>query len=73
MFSLLASDNLFTCVWLIPLEYAVILKKYSTLISTLASADMDFTQLDAFLSSQMKKRQVCYIPLVLKYIALNNS
>lgn len=41
------------------LEYVFVLKKYSILISTLVSADMDFTQLDAFLSSQMKKRQVC--------------
>ena len=41
------------------IDYAQLLKKYNALISTLVSADMDFTQLDAFLSSQMKKRQVC--------------
>ena len=28
------------------------------MISTLVSTDMDFIQLEAFLSSQMKKRQV---------------
>jgi hypothetical protein len=48
MVSLLSAD----------LEYVMMLKRYTTLIGVLASADMDFTQLDAFLSSQMKKRQV---------------
>ena len=39
-------------------EYAVLLKRYSGILNSMVSADMDFTQLDAFLTSQMKKRQV---------------
>ena len=33
-------------------------KRFHGIITNLASTDMDFTQLDAFLTSQMKKRQV---------------
>lgn len=39
-------------------EYMGLLKRFQTIIGTMASADMDFAQLDAFLTSQMKKRQV---------------
>ena len=34
------------------------LKRFQIIINSLVSADMDFAQLDAFLTSQMKKRQV---------------
>ena len=39
-------------------EYAALLKRYIAILNSLVSADMDYTQLDAFLTSQMKKRQV---------------
>ena len=39
-------------------EYAALLKRYSAILNSLVSANMDFNQLDAFLQSQMKKRQV---------------
>jgi hypothetical protein len=38
--------------------FANILKKFQSIMVTLVSADMDYSQLDAFLTSQMKKRQV---------------
>jgi hypothetical protein len=37
--------------------FANILKKFQSIMVTLVSADMDYSQLDAFLTSQMKKRQ----------------
>lgn len=37
------------------------------IITNLASADMDFTQLEAFLTSQRKKRQVCTCVVRYKY------
>ena len=39
-------------------EYAALLKRYASILNSLASTDMDFNQLSAFLQSQMKKRQV---------------
>ena len=45
-----------TCV--LHTEYAALLKRYSSILNSLASTDMDFNQLSAFLQSQMKKRQV---------------
>ena len=42
----------------LPPEYAALLKRYTFIINSLASIDMDFNQLDAFLQSQKKKRQV---------------
>ena len=41
-----------------PPEYAALLKRYTFILNSLASIDMDFNQLDAFLQSQKKKRQV---------------
>ncbi|KAL5474430.1 hypothetical protein EMCRGX_G026375 [Ephydatia muelleri] len=38
-------------------EYSALLKRYQLLLNNLVTADMDFTQLDAFLTSQVKKRQ----------------
>ncbi|XP_064399284.1 COMM domain-containing protein 1-like [Halichondria panicea] len=38
-------------------EYQVKLKRFSGLLNGLVSSDMDFTQLDAYLSSQMRKKQ----------------
>lgn len=38
-------------------EYSMMLKKYTMLVNTLVTTDMDFTQLEAFLNSQMKKKQ----------------
>ncbi|CAI8013435.1 COMM domain-containing protein 1 [Geodia barretti] len=38
-------------------EYAALLKRYASILNSLASTDMDFNQLSAFLQSQMKKRQ----------------
>ena len=40
------------------LDYSSMMKKFTVLINTLVTTDMDFTQLEAFLSSQMKKKQV---------------
>lgn len=40
------------------LDYSALLKRYQLLLNNLVTADMDFTQLDAFLTSQVKKRQV---------------
>ena len=34
------------------------LKRFQSILATMVSADMDYAQLDAFLTSQMKKRQV---------------
>ena len=39
-------------------EYGVLVRRYLAVLHSLVSADMDFTQLEAFLTSQMKKRQV---------------
>ena len=36
----------------------------------LASADMDFTQLEAFLTSQMKKRQASFCILAIYFIRI---
>lgn len=41
------------------LEYAALVKRYLAVLNSLVSVDMDFTQLEVFLTSQMKKRQVC--------------
>ncbi|XP_003382677.1 PREDICTED: COMM domain-containing protein 1-like [Amphimedon queenslandica] len=38
-------------------DYMGMLKRFQTIITTMASGDMDYAQLDAFLTSQMKKRQ----------------
>jgi len=46
------------------LDYSFVVKKFTTLINTLVTTDMDFTQLEAFLSSQMKKKQVMYIEYI---------
>lgn len=40
------------------IEYTALLKRFQGILVSLASADMDYAQLDAFLTSQMKKRQV---------------
>lgn len=42
------------------IDYMGMLKRFQTIITTMASGDMDYAQLDAFLTSQMKKRQVKY-------------
>lgn len=41
-------------------EYGPFLRRYQAILSNMVSGDMDYTQLDAFLTSQMKKRQVSY-------------
>lgn len=41
-----------------PAVYAALLRRYEALLLNIVSADMDYTQLDAFLTSQKKKRQV---------------
>nr|XP_022330295.1 COMM domain-containing protein 1-like [Crassostrea virginica] len=38
-------------------EYASLLKRCSTYVKNIVSADMDFNQLEAFLTSQMKRRE----------------
>lgn len=40
--------------------YSSMVKRYTSLLNALVSADMDFTQLEAFLSSQMRKKQVSF-------------
>lgn len=42
-----------------PSEYDTLLRRYQALLSSIVSGDMDHAQLDAFLTSQTKKRQVC--------------
>ena len=39
-------------------EYESLVRRFRSLMNSMVSADMDFAQLDAFLTSQMKKRQV---------------
>ena len=39
-------------------QFQSMLKKYETLMRNIISADMDFNQLEAFLTSQMKRKQV---------------
>lgn len=38
-------------------QFQSMLKKYETLMRNIVSADMDFNQLEAFLTSQMKRKQ----------------
>ena len=38
-------------------QFDVMLKRYETLMRNIVSADMDFNQLEAFLTSQMKRKQ----------------
>ena len=52
-----ASRNCFT-------EFNQKLKRYQLLLNSIATADMNYNQLDVFLKSQMQKREVgiyCYI------------
>ena len=51
------------------LEYGALLKRYQGLLNNLVTADMDFTQLDAFLTSQVKKRQVilCFLSRLFRF------
>ena len=41
------------------IDYQGKLKRFTNILNHLVSTDMDFTQLDAYLTSQMRKRQVC--------------
>ena len=47
------------------IDYMVMLKRFQTIITTMASGDMDYAQLDAFLTSQMKKRQARILIVIL--------
>lgn len=51
--------------------YSGMLKRFQGILVTMASADMDFAQLDAFLTSQMRKRQVLCMPGVQSTCDLN--
>jgi len=39
-------------------EYQAKLKRFSGVLNNMVSSDMDFTQLEAYLSSQTRKKQV---------------
>lgn len=39
-------------------EFSQKLKRYQLLLNSIATADMNYNQLDAFLKSQMQKREV---------------
>ena len=40
------------------IEFNQKLKRYQLLLNSIATADMNYNQLDAFLKSQMQKREV---------------
>ena len=40
------------------IDFSTLLKRYEAVLSAIAAAHMEFTQLQAFLSSQTKKREV---------------
>ena len=39
-------------------EYSALVSKFEKLINSIVTSDMDFNQLDIFLQSQMKKKDV---------------
>jgi hypothetical protein len=62
LFACVALVVLYECRGFIPLQshidYQGKLKRFTNILNHLVSTDMDFTQLDAYLTSQMRRRQV---------------